>query len=106
MVVPARSAGGTDQAIVQLVLDRYLQVSEAIEVVAEKEPSALASPGAVEELAASLSGDDIVSERISVLRTQSSEFSRYYYAHAGVLEPHGRAGRPFARHLQAGGWVP
>lgn len=83
MVVPARSAGGTDQAIVQIVLDRYLQVSEAIEVVAEKDPSALAASDAVEELAASLSGDDIVSERISVLRTQSSEFSRYYYAMLG-----------------------
>lgn len=83
MVVPARSAGGTDQAIVQLVLDRYLQVSETIGIVTEEDPSALASPGAAEELAASLSGDDVVSERISVLRTQSSEFSRYYYAMLG-----------------------
>ena len=83
MVVPARSAGGTDQAVVQLVLDRYLQVSKAIKVVAEKDPSALASSGAVEALAASLSGDDVASERISVLRAQPSEFSRYYYAMLG-----------------------
>lgn len=83
MVVPARSAGTTDQAIVQLVLDRYVQVSEAIAIVAVEDASALASPGAVEGLAAPLSGDDIVSERVSVLRTQSSEFSRYYYAMLG-----------------------
>lgn len=83
MVVPAREAGGIEQAIVQLVLDRIEQVSETLAIVAEQDPAALARPGVARVLAASLAGDDVISERIAVLRTQSSEFTRYYYAMLG-----------------------
>lgn len=83
MTVPAREAGTTEQAIVQLVLDRYLQITGTINAVAEDSPETFMSPDATQELAKTLSSDDIITEKISVLRTQSSEFTRYYYAMLG-----------------------
>lgn len=83
MVVPARAAGGTDQAVVQLVLDRYLQVASTLEIVAKEDPASLAVPGAAEALAQALAGDDVITEQVSLLRAQSSEFTRYYYAMLG-----------------------
>lgn len=83
MEVPARSTGTVDQAVVQLVLERYLQVSSTLAAVGEADPAALASPEATARLAEALAGDDAVSERLCVLRTESSEFARYYYAMLG-----------------------
>lgn len=83
MVVPSRAAGGTEQAIVQLALDRFVQTGAMLGIVAESDPAAFAASGAMDRLAAALAGDDAVIERISVLRAQSSEFARYYYALLG-----------------------
>ncbi|MBM6775341.1 ABC transporter permease [Olsenella profusa] len=83
MEVPARESGTVDQAVVQLVLERSLQVSATLATVAEVAPEALSSPGAAVRLASALAGDDATTERLSVLRTESSEFARYYYAMLG-----------------------
>ena len=84
MEVPARSTGTVDQAVVQLVLERYLQVSATMAaVVAEADPTALSSAESTTRLAESLAGDDVLTERLSVLRAESSEFARFYYAMLG-----------------------
>lgn len=83
MVVPARAAGGVSQSVVQLVLDRYVQLGATMGIVAAEDPAALAAPGAAEGLAAALAGDDILTEQVSVLRSQSSVFTRYYFALLG-----------------------
>lgn len=83
MLVPSQESGTVPQAIVQLVLDRYQQVAETLAIVAERDPDALASPDAAEALADALAGDDVLTERASVLRAESGEFQRYYYAMLG-----------------------
>lgn len=83
MEVPARSTGTVEQAVVQLVLERLLQVSATLEAVGERDPSTLSSPGATARLAEALAGDEVKSTRLSVLRTEASEFARYYYAMLG-----------------------
>lgn len=83
MEVPARSTGTVDQAVVQLVLERYLQVSATMAAVAEADPTALSSAESTTRLAESLAGDDVLTERLSVLRAESSEFARFYYAMLG-----------------------
>lgn len=83
MEVPAHSTGTVDQAVVQLVLERYLQVTATLDAVAEADPAALSSPEEASRLAEALAGDDVLTERLSVLRTESSEFARYYYAMLG-----------------------
>lgn len=83
MSVSPQDTGTVPQAIVQLVLDRYLQIRETLAVVAERDPAAVASPEAVASLAEALAGDDVLTERLSVLRAESGEFTRYYYAMLG-----------------------
>ena len=83
MAVSPQETGTVAQAIVQLVLDRYQQVSATLATVAEKDPQVLTSPDAAAELADALAGDDVLTERLSVLRAESGEFQRYYYAMLG-----------------------
>ena len=83
MLVSPQDSGTVSQAVVQLVLDRYQQVAATLATVAERDPAALASPGAAEALAQALAGDDVLTERLSVLRAESGEFQRYYYAMLG-----------------------
>ena len=83
MWVSPQDAGTLSQAVVQLVLDRYQQVSATLATVAEKDPEALASPDAAAALADALASDDVLTERLSVLRAESGEFQRYYYAMLG-----------------------
>lgn len=83
MSVSPQESGTVSQAIVQLVLDRYLQVRETLAVVAERDPAAVASPDAADALAQALAGDDVLTERLSVLRAESGDFTRYYYAMLG-----------------------
>ena len=83
MEVPARSTGTVDQAVVQLVLERYLQVSATMAALAEADPTALSSAESATNLAEALAGDDVLTERLSVLRAESSEFARFYYAMLG-----------------------
>ena len=83
MMVPPQDSGTVEQAIVRLVLDRYEQVGATLATVAEEDPAALASPEAAAALADALAGDDVTTERLSVLREESSEFQRYYYAMLG-----------------------
>lgn len=83
MLVSPQETGTVPQAIVQLVLDRYQQVRATLALVAEKDPGAVASPEAAAGLAEALAGDDVLTERLSVLRAESGEFTRYYYAMLG-----------------------
>lgn len=83
MLVSPQETGTVPQAIVQLVLDRYQQVRATLALVAERDPGAAASPAAAAGLAKALAGDDVLTERLSVLRAESGEFTRYYYAMLG-----------------------
>ncbi|MBM6943200.1 ABC transporter permease [Collinsella intestinalis] len=83
LLVSPSDAGSTDQAIVQTVLDRYLQGEELAGILAAQNPEALADPAARAALAQNLSGDDASTAELSVLREPPSELSRFYYALLG-----------------------
>lgn len=80
LVSPAH-AGTTDQAIVQAVVDRYLQ-GEAL-AVGLAANGALTDASTVQKLARNLAGDQASTAELGVLREPPSELSRYYYALLG-----------------------
>ena len=83
MHVSPQETGTLSQAVLELVLDRTVQASSTLETVGREDPSALASADAASRLAEALAGDDVLTERLSVLRAESGEFTRYYYAMLG-----------------------
>lgn len=83
MSVPPNSLNGTHEAIVQAVLDRYVQGGAAVDALAQNDPAALASPDAVSALTADLAGDDAQTTAVSVLRVDPNEMARFYYALLG-----------------------
>ena len=83
MSVPPNSLNSTHEAMVQAVLDRYLQSEAAVSELARNDPAALASPEAVAALTADLMGDEAQTAEVSVLRVDPSEMSRFYYALLG-----------------------
>ena len=83
LIVSPADAGSTDQAIIQTVLDRYLQGEELAGCLAKQDPAALADPAARAALAQNLSGDEASTAELSVLREPPSELSRFYYALLG-----------------------
>ncbi len=83
MSVPPNSLNSTHEAMVQAVLDRYLQSEAAVSELARNDPAALASPEAVAALTADLMGDEAQTAEVSVLRVDPSEMARFYYALLG-----------------------
>ena len=83
LIVSPADAGSTDQAIIQTVLDRYLEGEELAGSLAKQDPAALADPAARAALAQNLSGDEASTAELSVLREPPSELSRFYYALLG-----------------------
>lgn len=83
MSVPPNSLNSTHEAMVQAVLDRYLQSEAAVSELARNDPAALASPEAVAALTSDLMGDEAQTAEVSVLRVDPSEMARFYYALLG-----------------------
>lgn len=83
MSVPPNSLNSTHEAMVQAVLDRYLQSEAAVSELARNDPAALASPEGVAALTADLMGDEAQTAEVSVLRVDPSEMARFYYALLG-----------------------
>lgn len=83
MSAPPNSLNSTHEAMVQAVLDRYLQSEAAVSELARNDPAALASPEAVAALTADLMGDEAQTAEVSVLRVDPSEMARFYYALLG-----------------------
>ena len=83
MSVPPNSLNSTHEAMVQAVLDRYLQSEAAVSELVRNDPAALASPEAVASLTADLMGDEAQTAEVSVLRVDPSEMARFYYALLG-----------------------
>ena len=111
LIVSPADAGSTDQAIIQTVLDRYLQGEELAGCLAKQDPAALADPAARAALAQNLSGDEASTAELSVLREPPSELSRFYYALLGyacimcsTVAPN--AYRPDAHRRHARGHAP
>lgn len=83
LFVSPSEAGTTSQAIIQVVLDRYLQGEAIVQDLAERDPAALAMPGAVAALSQNLSGSNADSAELDLLREPPQEMGRYYYALLG-----------------------
>lgn len=83
LLVAPSDAGSTDQAIVQTILDRYLQGEELAGALAKHDPAARANAEARAALAENLSGEQAATAELSVLREPPSELSRFYYALLG-----------------------
>ena len=83
LLVAPSDAGSTDQAIVQTILDRYLQGEELAGVLAKHDSAARANAEARAALAENLSGEQAATAELSVLREPPSELSRFYYALLG-----------------------
>ena len=83
LLVAPSDAGSTDQAIVQTILDRYLQGEELAGVLAKHDSVARANVEARAALAENLSGEQAATAELSVLREPPSELSRFYYALLG-----------------------
>ncbi|OUP09540.1 ABC transporter permease [Collinsella sp. An2] len=81
-VSPADS-GTTSQAIIQLVLDRYLQGEELAANLAEHDPAALASSESAASFARNLADSRAGTVELDILREPPQEMSRYYYALLG-----------------------
>ena len=84
MSVPPNSLNSTHEAMVQAVLDRYLQSEAAVSELARNDPAALASPEAVAALTADLMGDEAQTAEVPVPRVDPSEVARIYYALLGL----------------------
>ena len=83
LLVAPSDAGSTDQAIVQTILNRYLQGEELAGALAKHDPAARANAEAHAALAENLSGEQAATAELSVLREPPSELSRFYYALLG-----------------------
>lgn len=83
LLVAPSDAGSTDQAIVQTILDRYLQGEELAGTLVENNPAAFARTETRTALAENLSGEQAATAELSVLREPPSELSRFYYALLG-----------------------
>lgn len=83
LLVSPSDAGSTDQAIVQTILDRYLQGEELAGALVESDPAALARTETRTALAKNLSSEQAATAELSVLREPPSELSRFYYALLG-----------------------
>ena len=83
LLVAPSDAGSTDQAIVQTILNRYLQGEELAGALAKHDPAARANAEARAALAENLSGEQAATAELSVLREPPSELSRFYYALLG-----------------------
>lgn len=83
LLVAPSDAGSTDQAIVQTILDRYLQGEELAGALAKHDPAARANAEAHAALAENLSSEQAATAELSVLREPPSELSRFYYALLG-----------------------
>lgn len=70
-------------SIVQTVLDRYVEQSATVSVLAARDASFAADPAAISRLVEDLAGDEAGTETLPVLRVDPSEFARYYYAMLG-----------------------
>lgn len=83
LFVSPSEMGTTSQAIIQVVLDRYLQGEAIVQNLAERDPTALAMPGAVAALSQNLSGSNADTAELDLLREPPQEMGRYYYALLG-----------------------
>lgn len=83
LFVSPSETGTTSQAIIQVVLDRYLQGEAIAQDLAKRDPAALASPSAVAALSQNLSGSNAGTSELDLLREPPQEMGRYYYALLG-----------------------
>ena len=83
LVVPPNSMNDANEGIVQAVLDRYVQAEEAVGQLAAHDPVALAGEDAVAALVRDLTGDDVRTTSLDIMRVDPDMATRFYYAVLG-----------------------